>query len=86
MYKIFSGISGIMTYNRAFIIRNSISLPLLREVDLYEDSHEWLFESLESFHGEYDDKYFYFKDARIDKRLKLPLECVELEFTEEDNL
>lgn len=80
-----------MKYNRAFIIRNEESIPLLKEVDLYEndefekfDPSYWLFESKESFHGEHDDKFFYFKDARIDWRLKLPLRCVELEFTEEE--
>lgn len=70
-------------YNRAFIIRNEKSIPLLSDVDLYEDSHHWLFESGESFHGEYDQEYFYFKDSRIDSRLKLPLDCIELEFDEE---
>lgn len=71
-----------LKYNRAFIIRNDVSIPLLKRVDLYEDSNHWLFDSDESFHGEYDDKYFYFKDVRIDNRLILPLSCVELEFEE----
>lgn len=67
-------------YNRAFIIRNEISLPLLEAVNLYEDNAFWLFESGESFHGEFDNEYFYFKDQRVDKRLKLPLSCVNLEY------
>jgi len=69
-----------MKSNRAFIIRNEISIPTLDSYDLYEDSHYWLFESKESFHGEYDESYFHFKDQRIDSRLILPIECVELEF------
>ncbi len=74
-----------MKKNRAFIIRNNISIPLLKEVDLYEDSNYWLFESGESFHGNHDDKFFYFKDSRLDKRLELPIDCVELEFSEDVN-
>jgi len=73
-----------MKYNRASIIRNSESIPLLKDVDLYEDSSSWLFDSGESFHGCHDDEYFYFKDSRIDNRLKLKLSCVELEFSKED--
>lgn len=73
-----------MEYNRAFIIRNEESMPLLKAVDLGEDSSYWLFESGESFHGEHDGVHFYFKDSRIDKRLKLPLACVELEFSNEE--
>lgn len=73
-----------MKYNRAFIKRNKTSIPLLKQVDLYEDSGYWLFQSEESFHGEHDGSYFYFKDQRIDNRLKLPLNCVELEFDEKE--
>lgn len=74
-----------MKYNRAFIIRNEKSLPTLEEYNNGEEEDEyWLFESGESFHGEYDDEFFYFKDLRLDGRLKLPLDCVELEFTEEE--
>ena len=75
-----------MKYNRAFIIRNEESIPLLKNVDVYEDSHEWLFHSKESFHGEEDGKMFYFKDSRINRMLKLPINCVELEFTDEELL
>lgn len=75
-----------MKYNRASIIRNEVSIPLLKSVDLYEDSWYWLFESKETFHGEYDDKYFYFKDSRIDNRLNLPLDCVRLEYEEGDDV
>ncbi len=71
-------------YNRAFLIRNEVSIPLLEDVDLYEDSFYWLFESDESFHGEHDDEFFYFLDGRIDNRLKLPLECVKLEFGKDE--
>jgi hypothetical protein len=71
-----------MKYNRAFIIHNETSIPLLTDVDIYEDSHYWLFDSKESFHGLHDNENFYFKDSRIDGRLKLPLFCVQLEFTE----
>lgn len=78
-----------MKYNRAEIIRNEESLPLLKAVDSYEDedmrNSGWLFESKETFHGEHDDEYFYFMDARIDSRLKLPLNCVILEFEDENN-
>ena len=73
-----------MKYDRAFIVRNEVSRPLLKSVDLYDDSHYWLFHSEESFHGEYDHEFFYFKDQRIDKRLKLPLNCVLLEGIEID--
>lgn len=69
-----------MKYNRAFIIRNETSLPLLKDADTGEDTVYWLFESKESFHGEEDGEYFYFKDSRIDSRLRLPLSCVDLEF------
>lgn len=69
-----------MVYNRAFIIRNETSIPLLQDCDQHTDSHYWLFESYESFHGEHDTEYFYFKDQRLDSSLKLPIECVELEF------
>jgi hypothetical protein len=75
-----------VNYNRAFIIRNDKSLPLLKEVDLTEDSGHWLFDSGESFHGEYNEEYFYFKDSRIDSRLKLPIDCIRLEFTEVEEL
>jgi hypothetical protein len=71
-------------YNRAWIIRNETSIPLLKFVDTAEDSAYWLFDSGESFHGEEDGKFFYFKDSRIPTCLILPLSCVELEFSEED--
>lgn len=74
-----------MKPNRAFIIRSEKSMPLLEDVNLNEDSAYWLFESGESFHGKEDAKFFYFRDVRIDSRLKLPLECVELEFSENEN-
>lgn len=73
-----------MRKNRAEIIRNEISIPLLKVVDTYEDSYQWLFESKETFHGVHDEDFFYFKDSRIDKRLKLPLDCVILEFGPEE--
>ena len=72
-----------MTYDRASIIRNEISLPLLKRFGGDEDDERWLFDSDETFHGEFDDEFFYFKDARIDNRLKLPLSCVELEFEQQ---
>jgi hypothetical protein len=67
-------------YNRAFIVRNEISAPLLALVDVCEDSHRWLYESKESFHGRVTEGEFRFRDSRIDSRLSLPLCCVELEF------
>lgn len=73
-----------MKYNRAFIIRNEISMPLLKDADGGEDDGYWLFDSGESFHGEHDDVNFHFKDSRIRYKLSLPLSCVTLEFTEED--
>lgn len=73
-----------MEYNRAVIIRNEISKPLLEKVDGGEDSYYWLFTSQESFHGEHDGEFFHFKDSRISSRLKLPMSCVELEFSKED--
>lgn len=73
-----------MKYNRAFIIRNEVSIPLLDSVDTQEDSFYWLFESGESFHGNHDDEWFYFKDSRIPFGLILPLDCVRLEFSEDD--
>ena len=75
-----------MQYNRAFIIRNCKSIPLLNAVNLHEDCEYWLFESGESFHGEHDGEFFYFRDQRIDKRLTLPLECVRLEYSPEEEL
>ena len=78
-----------MKYNRAFLIRNKKSLPLLEEEARFDttedDSYKyWLLESSESFHGEHDNEYFYFKDSRISNKFRLPLDCVELEFTEEE--
>lgn len=66
--------------NRAFIIRNEVSMPLLEEADSGEDCSHWLFKSGESFHGEHDKEFFYFKDNRVSGSLKLPLSCVKLEF------
>lgn len=73
-----------MKYNRAFILRNDHSIPILKDFDVYDESEYWLFKSGESFHGEHDEKWFFFKDSRIPTGLKLPITCVELEFTEED--
>lgn len=72
-----------MKYNRAFIIRNDKSLPILSFFDTNEDSSYWLFESGESFHGAHDNSIFYFRDSRIPSGTYLPLDCVELEFGEE---
>lgn len=71
--------------NRAEIIRNDISIPLLKMSDFGEDDSHWLFDSKETFHGYHDGSFFYFKDSRIDPCLKLPLSCVELEFTEQES-
>lgn len=77
-------------YNRAFIKHNEQSSPLLEAMmksSGMEDQHAleyWLYDSKESFHGDHDDQFFYFKDSRLDYGCKLPLACVELEFTEED--
>lgn len=71
-------------YNRAFIVRNETSLPLLHQADGGEDDGYWLFESKESFHGEEDGEFFFFKDSRIRSFLKLPINCVELEFSESE--
>jgi hypothetical protein len=73
-----------MLYNRAVIIRNEISKPLLEKAEGGEDDAYWLFDSMESFHGEHDDKFFHFKDSRIPSCLKLPMSCVELEFSKEE--
>lgn len=76
-----------MKYNRAFILNNQESLPFIRDIlenTGDEDLEYWVIDSKESFHGHYDDKFFYFKDSRIDTGTKLPLNCVELEFTEEE--
>ena len=72
-----------MKYNRAFIKRNEISLPLLKDVDGGDGDDYWLLESEESFHGLTDGKFFYFKDSRIRYPLVLPISCVSIEFTEE---
>lgn len=71
-------------YNRAFIIRNEVSKPILSFHDGGEDDNYWLFDSKESFHGENDETHFYFKDSRIPTGLVLSLDCVNLEFTEEE--
>lgn len=78
-----------MKYNRAFIIKNEKTLPFLQEavrLDTSEDNEakHWLLESDESFHGEHDGEYFFFKDSRISSDFYLPIDCVELEFIEED--
>lgn len=67
-------------YNRAFIIRNTQSLILLEyNYSGAEGEEHWLFDSKESFHGEEDGKYFYFKDSRLPV-MSLPLSFVKLEF------
>lgn len=71
-------------YNRAFIIRNEVSKPILELADGGENDGYWLFQSGESFHGEQDGKFFYFLDSRIRYKLKLPIECVRLEFSKEE--
>lgn len=77
-----------LKYNRAFIKHNEQSSPLL-EAMLKSSGMEdqdaleyWLIDSRESFHGKHDDQFFYFKDSRLDYDSKLPLACVELEFTD----
>lgn len=79
-----------LRYNRAFIKHDENSSPLLEALlksSGMEDQDAleyWLIDSRESFHGEYDSQFFYFKDSRLDYGCKLPLACVELEFTEEE--
>ena len=73
-----------MKYNRASIIRNETTEPILMGATKNGDDYHWLIESQETFHGEHDDNYFYFKDSRIPGCLKLPMDCIELEFLDED--
>lgn len=68
------------TYNRAKIIRNSKSIHMLKLNSVNKEAQYWLLDSEETFHGVYDSKYFYFEDSRIPNGMKLPLNCVELEF------
>jgi hypothetical protein len=72
-------------YNRAFI--KDVTHPAVSEILENTGSEEleyWIMDSKESFHGEEDGKYFYFKDSRTDRGMKLPLECLDLEFYEEE--
>lgn len=71
-------------YNRAVIIRNKTSLPILNNAIGSDDDEYWLLTSQESFHGEEDGNFFYFKDSRIPGKMKLPLNCVDLEFSKEE--
>lgn len=76
-----------MKYNRAFIVNNKSSEPFIQEIldnTGCEETEYWIVYSKESFHGDHDDTHFYFKDSRIETGTKLPLNCVELEFSEED--
>lgn len=76
-----------LPYNRAFIKNNQFSAPFLKEIldnTGSEETEYWIIDSKESFHGHHDDKFFYFKDSRIETGTKLPLEHVELEFTQEE--
>lgn len=78
-----------MKYNRAFILHNEESTPLINkfiEDDCSEEQEMgyWLKESGESFHGRHDDEYFYFKDSRIGQGVKLQLKYVKLEFSQEE--
>lgn len=73
-------------YNRAFVTKDA-SNPFIKKIldaTAQEDTEYWIIHSKESFHGEHDEKFFYFKDSRIETGTKLPLDCVELESTEND--
>lgn len=76
-----------LKYNRAFIPTKHLTCPPIVELLANTGNEEleyWIVDSKESFHGEHDDTYFYFKDSRIDAYTKLPLSCLELEFTQEE--
>lgn len=76
-----------MKYNRAFIVHNDISKPHIQyyiDTTGCEELEHWVIDSGESFHGEHDSEYFYFKDSRLDRGMKLPLNCVKLEFREDE--
>ena len=77
----------MLKYNRAFIKNSPVSDPYVQEILMNtgcEETECWIIDSKESFHGEHDDKFFYFKDSRIETGTKLPLSCVELEYSKED--
>lgn len=78
-----------MKYNRATIKLTPESRPVIQDIidkSGVEDTEHWMIHSKESFHGEHDEKFFHFKDSRIETGTKLPLSCVELEFSEEELL
>ena len=76
----------VIRYNRAFVIvdKNAPALSKILDNTGEVDVEYWLVYSKESFHGHHDKKYFYFKDSRIERHTKLPLDCVKLEFSEEE--